>query len=137
MRNLLVALVGFLVGGAAIAAVALALPRTTVASSPTHMGQATGMSSGMMNASATRSAATMMSSTQPVKLTIQHVQRGCHVWSNGKTTAAMMRLHLKPGQKLSILDNDVDPHQMMEFAGPMHLRMGGAMMTGHGITLSF
>jgi len=137
MRNLLVALVGFLVGGAAIAAVALALPRTTVASSPTHMGQATGMSSGMMNASATRSAATMMSSTQPVKLTIQHVQRGCHVWSNGKTTATMMRLHLKQGQRLVVMDMDVDAHQMMQFSGPAKLHMGGPMMMSHSMTMTF
>jgi hypothetical protein len=137
MRNLLVALIGFLVGGAAIATVALALPRTTVASSPTHMGQATGMSSGMMNASATRSAATMMSSTQPVKLTIQHVQRGCHVWSNGKTTATMMRLHLKQGQRLVVMDVDVDAHQMMQFSGPAKLHMGGPMMMSHSMTMTF
>lgn len=49
----------------------------------------------------------------------------------------MMRLHLKPGQKLSILDSDVDPHQMMELGGPMHIRMGGPMMMNHGMTLSF
>src|SRR5262249_51962147 len=71
------------------------------------------------------------------KLTIQHVQRGCHVWSNGRTMGAMMRLHLKPGQKLSILDNDVDAHQMMELGGPMQMRTGGPMMTSHGMTLTF
>ena len=137
MRNLLVALVGFLVGGAAIAAVALALPRTTTTPSPTHMNQAMGsaMSVGM-NVSATRSA-TMMGGSQPVKLMIQHVQRGCHVWSNGKTTGSMMRLHLKTGQKLAILDMDVDAHQMMQFSGPMHMRMGGPMMMNHGLTMTF
>ena len=65
------------------------------------------------------------------------MQKGCHVWSNGKTTAAMMRLHLKVGQKLSILDMDVDAHQMMQFAGPARLRMGGPMMMNGGMTLSF
>jgi hypothetical protein len=100
----------------------------------TPMGQA--MSGGMMNASST-SGSWMMAGTQLAKLTIQHVQKGCHVWSNGQTTATMMRLHLKPGQKLSILDMDVDAHQMMEFAGPMHLRMGGPMMMNHDMTISF
>src|SRR5512133_4021118 len=53
------------------------------------------------------SGSTMMASNPLAtkKLTIQHVQRGCHVWSNGKTTSAMMRLHLRPGQKLSIMDD--------------------------------
>ena len=55
----------------------------------------------------------------------------------GGETGAMMRLHLRPGQKLSIMDNDVDPHQMMELAGPMHVRMGAPMMMNHGMTLSF
>lgn len=138
MRNLLVALTGFLVGGAAIAAIALALPRTTHTPSPTQMNQAMGaaMFGGMMDVSATRPA-TMMGNTQPVKLTIQHVQRGCHVWSNGKSTAAMMRVHLKTGQKLAIIDMDVDAHQMMQFSGPMHMRMGGPMMMNHGLTMSF
>jgi plastocyanin len=71
------------------------------------------------------------------KLTIQHVQKGCHVWSNGKTTAAMMRLHLKVGQKLSILDMDVDAHQMVQFSGPARMGMGGPMMMNRSVTLMF
>ena len=47
------------------------------------------MGSGMMGATAVPATA---------KLSIQHVQKGCHVWSNGKTTAEMMRLHLRVGQ---------------------------------------
>src|SRR6266568_8750091 len=100
MRNLLIALTGFLVGAGLIAALLLALPQTqtvTVAqASPqatTPTGQA--MSGGMMNAGST-SGSSMMAGRQLAKLTIQHVQKGCHVWSNGHTTATMMRLHLKP-----------------------------------------
>ena len=48
-----------------------------------------------------------------------------------------MRLHLKLGQKLSILDQDVDAHQMLQFSGPMRLRMGGPMMMNRGLTLAF
>lgn len=137
MRYLVTATTGFLVGAGLLAAVLVALPETTsgsvtaasarTASMPHMTGGMSGMSSGTM---AAVSLATR-------KLTIQHVQRGCHVWADGKTTAAMMRLHLKPGQKLSILDQDVDAHQMIEFAGPMHLRMGGPMMMNHGSTLAF
>ena len=72
-----------------------------------------------------------------MSLTIQHVQRGCHVWSNGKTTGAMMRLHLRKGQTLSIMDMDVDAHRMMQFAGPMHMRMGGPMMATQQMKMTF
>jgi hypothetical protein len=78
-------------------------------------------------------------STAPAsrKLTIQHVLRGCHVWSNGKTTSPMMRLALKPGGRLSILDQDVDAHQLMQLSGPVRLHLGGPMMTSRGMTIAF
>jgi hypothetical protein len=128
MRNLLFALTGFLAGAALIVAVAIAAPRqTTVTAS--GMPMAPTMGTGMMGTAASPAA---------VKLTIQHVQKGCHVWSNGQTTAAKMRLHLKRGQRLSIIDMDVDAHQMMELAGPVRLRMGGPMtMTNRKMTISF
>jgi len=132
MRNLLFALTGFLVGAGLIVAVALAAPQNaavTATGVPMAGGMGNGgMGSGMMSTDAAPANA---------KLTIQHVQRGCHVWSNGRTTAAMMRLRLKAGQKLSILDMDVDAHQMMQFAGPARLRMGRPMMMNHRLTISF
>ena len=136
MRNLLIMITGFLAGGALVAGLAF-LPQTKAATAePAAPASATipQMSGGM-----SMSGSTMMASNSLAtqKLTIQHVQRGCHVWSNGRTMGAMMRLHLRPGQKLSITDEDVDPHQMLELAGPMHLRMGGPMMMNHKQTLSF
>ena len=137
MRNLLIAITGFLVGGALVVGLLFALPDTTNVTAR----QATPQSAAMpqMSAGMTMAGSRTMASNSLAtrKLTIQHVQKGCHVWSDGETTSAMMRLHLRPGQKLSILDQDVDPHQMMELAGPMHLRMGGPMMTSQGMTLSF
>jgi hypothetical protein len=137
MRLILVTLTGFLVGSAMVAAVAL-IPLSTSAARPAgassnHMSAAA-MSKGMAMNAATRPT---IAGAQTVNLTIQHVQRGCHVWSNGKATAAMMRLHLKQGQTLSIMDMDVDAHQMMQFAGPTHMRMGGPMMTTHGMKMTF
>jgi hypothetical protein len=38
---------------------------------------------------------------------------------------AMMRIHLKPGQKLSITDADVDARQMMELAAQRTCRWTG------------
>lgn len=137
MRMILVALIGFLAGSAAVAAVAL-IPLTTSAAGPTatpsrHMSAAA-MPAGMVMSSAARAT---IASPRTVSLTIQHVQRGCHVWSNGKTTGAMMRLHLRKGQTLSIMDMDVDAHRMMQFAGPMHMRMGGPMMATQQMKMTF
>ncbi len=136
MRNLLIALTGFLVGTSLVVGLVVALDQTTgataaQASAPnTAMSQMRGMSGMSPGMAASASLATQ-------KLTIQHVQKGCHLWSNGHTTGALMRLHLRLGQKLSILDQDVDAHQMMELAGPMHVRMGGPMMMNRGMTFAF
>lgn len=137
MRNLLIALTGFLVGGGLVVGLVLALPRTTgvTARPATTQSVAIQPMSGGMSAMSSGTMASASLATQ--KLTIQHTQKGCHVWSNGQMTAPMMRLHLKLGQKLSILDQDVDAHQLMELAGPMHLRMGGPMMMNQGLTLAF
>jgi len=134
MRNLLIALTGFLVGTGLVVGLVLALPQTSGVTAK----QAGAQRAAMQMSGGTMSSGTMASASLATqKLTIQHVQKGCHVWSDGQTTGAMMRLHLKPGQKLSILDQDVDAHQMMELAGPMHLRMGGPMMTSDGTSLAF
>jgi len=130
MRKFLIVLTGALVGTAVMVTVGLAAPRIASKPSVPSAGSGMAMSGGMGTMMSAASAAT-------VKLTIQHVQRGCHVWSNGKTTAAMMRFHLTKGQHLSIVDMDIDAHQMLQFAGPAHLRMGGPMMMNHSITLSF
>lgn len=136
MRSLLIAITGFVVGGALVVGLLFALPDTTNVSAKQATPQSAAMPqmSGGMNMAGSQMASNSLATR---KLTIQHVQNGCHVWSDGETTSATMRLHLKPGQKLSILDQDVDPHQMMELAGPMHLRMGGPMMTSQGMTLAF
>jgi uncharacterized membrane protein YcaP (DUF421 family) len=41
---------------------------------------------------------------------------------------AVMRLHLKTGQKLSITDADVDAHQMMELGGPIVMIQDGKVI---------
>jgi hypothetical protein len=137
MRNLLIALTGLLAGTGLVVALVFAFPQTNsvTAKQTSAQNQAMPQMSGGMSAMNSGTVTAALLATQ--KLTIQHVQKGCHVWSDGQTTGAMMRLHLKPGQKLSILDQDVDAHQMMQLAGPMHLRMGGPMMTSHGMTLAF
>jgi hypothetical protein len=117
MRNLLIALTGFLVGTGLVAGLVIALPQTTTATAKQASAPKLAMSqmTGGMSAMSSGTLASASLATQ--KLTIQHVQKGCHVWSDGRTTGAMMRLHLRLGQKPSILDQDVDAHQMMELAG--------------------
>lgn len=129
MRTFATALAGALLGTAAIVAVAVAVQHPSphpavVAGMPVDASMGS-MMGGTGSAAVTRS------------LTIRHVQRGCHVWSNGKTTARMMRLHLMRGQHLSVMDLDVDAHQLMQLSGPTHMRMGGPMMMNQGMTLTF
>ena len=72
---------------------------------------------------------TPASMTVTKKLTIQHVQKGCHVWSDGSRRAPTMSLTLKRGTRLTITDMDIDPHQLLQTAGP-RLRLHGHMMMG-------
>lgn len=134
MRNLLIAITGFLAGSGLVIGLLIVLPltKTVTVKQATQQTAAMPRMSGQMGSGMTASA-----SLATRKLTIQHVQKGCHVWSDGKVTSTMMRLHLKPGQKLSITDMDVDAHQMLQFGGPAKLRMGGPMMMNRGLTLSF
>jgi plastocyanin len=134
MRNLFIMITGFVVSGAGVLALALALPQGSNSTTQQAISQQTMPMSGMASMS---SRTTGSASLASVRLTIRHVQRGCHVWAHGNMTGAMMRLHLRVGQRLSILDQDVDAHQMLQFAGPMRLHMGRAMMTNHGMAITF
>lgn len=137
MRVFLTALTSFFIGALLVAGLSVGLyfaVRTPASSAHTNAAAMPHMAGSMSMSGSTMTAS---SSLAAEKLTIVHVQRGCHVWSHGTMTGAMMRLHLKPGQKLSIVDMDVDPHQLTQLGGPMHVRMGGPMMTNKGMTLSF
>jgi plastocyanin len=69
-------------------------------------------------------------------LTIIHVQKGCHVFSNGSTQMPVMRLTLKTGQGLRIMNQDVDMHRLMEVAGAAQMMLGHAMKQGQAQTLT-
>ena len=101
---------------------------TTIKATMSHMAS-TGM--GGMTASATQS--------KPVadQLTIVHMQKGCHDWSNGTAQMATMRLAMKPGQMLRIMNQDVDMHKLMELTGPTMMMMGGPMKEGQARSLTF
>ena len=97
----------------------------TVVAPAMHSNSGTMM--GTTNTAATPAAQT---------LNIVHVQRGCHVWSNGTKSGAMMRMTVAAGGKLRITDEDVDPHRLIQVAGPK-VMLGKAMMTGDVAQISF
>ena len=102
--KILVVLIGFVLGGAALTGTALALNQT-------------------------RSGAT-------TKLTIQHVQKGCHVFAIGSRQSGSMHLSLKRGASLQIVDQDIDPQQLVQLAGP-RLGYAGHVMIGQHQTIMF
>jgi hypothetical protein len=97
----------------------------------TVMAPAAHMTSGTMMGTA-KTAATPSAQA----LNIVHVQRGCHVWSNGTTSGPQMRMMLAAGGTLRITDEDVDPHKLIQVAG-RKVMLGKAMMTGDVAQISF
>jgi hypothetical protein len=52
-------------------------------------------------------------------LVIQHVVKGCHSWSvDGGALAPSQRLSLPRGSALTITNNDVMPHTLVQLSGP-------------------
>jgi hypothetical protein len=115
---------GFIVGGM-IFGDKLAREQTVTVGMPATMN----MTSGTMGTSAQPAA-------NVKALNIVHVQRGCHDWSDGKHMAATMRMMLAAGGTLRITDEDVDPHKLIQVAGPK-VMLGKAMMTGEVAQISF
>lgn len=147
MRNLLIASTGFLAGAGLIAGLVLALPQpqpvtvtaTAAAKAPAAARSAapTPDTQDAMNASLTSGSRMTVARPQTASLTIQHVEHGCHVWSDGRISRSLMRLHLRIGQRLAVLDQDVDAHQLVELAGPAPLRLGRPLIMSHGTTIAF
>ena len=122
MTKILLVISGFIASGAIVTGTALALNGTqSSATASTAM-------SGVMGAASSSPAMT--------KITIQHVQKGCHVWSNGSLRTASMHLNLKRGARLQIVDQDIDPHGLVQVGGPK-LTFTGHMMMGEHRTITF
>jgi hypothetical protein len=57
--------------------------------------------------------------TNNATLTIKHQTRGCHSWSfDGKSWRATQTITLVRGGVLTIIDNDVMPHKLIQVSGP-------------------
>jgi hypothetical protein len=64
-------------------------------------------------------AGSALASTPKSTLTIRHQTRGCHAWSfnNGPYTSSM-KVRLARGTTLTVIDNDMMPHKLIQLAGP-------------------
>lgn len=71
------------------------------------------------------------------RLTIVHVQKGCHVWSAGTAApAAGVKVVLRRGQRLTVLNQDLDTHELVRLAGPK-LALGKALAMNDRLILTF
>lgn len=70
-------------------------------------------------------------------LTIVHVQKGCHSWSVGKgMPAAGVKVLLRRGQRLTVVNRDLDTHKLVRLAGP-RIPLGKPLAMNDRVTLTF
>jgi len=78
------------------------------------------LGSGVAASSASRGNATLV---------IRHQYAHCHTWSlNGGVFKAQQRLTLKRGASLTVIDDDVMPHQLVKLAGASVAMRNGTTM---------
>jgi hypothetical protein len=74
-------------------------------------------------------AGSAVAATNNATLTIKHQTRGCHSWSfDGKSWQATQTIKLVRGGALTVVDNDVMPHKLIQVSGPKASLTGTAMM---------
>jgi len=80
-------------------------------------------------------AMTVQGSAQ-AKLWIRHVERGCHVWTDGRRTNPTAAVTLRRGSRLVVTNQDTDMHQLVQTAGP-RIATGPFLMMNQAATLVF
>jgi hypothetical protein len=78
----------------------------------------------------------MRVSGKRARLDIIHVTKGCHVWAKGKRQAAGTKLVLRRGARLTVVNKDVDAHQLVKLAGPS-VKLGPKMGINDQVTVLF
>ena len=73
---------------------------------------------------------------QTPELTIVHIVQGCHNWTNGSKLAEKAVVTMRRGGKLTILNQDVDAHKVVQLAGPK-IATGARMTMNRSVTLRF
>jgi len=114
---------------AALAAVAAgAFPATTAAHGDEPHDVAAAIAAALKNPLHVKAGA---------RLTIVHVQRGCHLWTVGKSDPkAGVKVVLRPGQRLSIVNQDLDTHKLVRLSGPS-IALGKPLSMNDRFTLRF
>jgi plastocyanin len=73
-------------------------------------------------------AGSALASPRSATLTIRHQTQGCHSWSlDGKSWNPTQKLSLPAGGKITVVDNDVMPHSLIQVSGPKASLTGAAM----------
>lgn len=71
------------------------------------------------------------------RLTIVHLQKGCHSWSTGRgAPAAGVKVVLERGQRLTVVNQDLDTHKLVRLAGP-RIALGKPLAMNDRATLTF
>jgi plastocyanin len=64
-------------------------------------------------------AGSALAAPKTATLTIKHQTHGCHSWSfDGKSWQAKQSIALSRGATLTVVDNDVMPHKLIQVSGP-------------------
>ena len=73
-------------------------------------------------------AGSALAAPRSATLTIRHQTHGCHSWSlDGKSWSPSQKLNLATGGQLTVVDNDVMPHSLVQLSGPKASVTGAAM----------
>ena len=70
------------------------------------------------------------------QVAIVHVTKGCHVWSMGAKKNASLNLTLKHGATLTVVNQDLDMHKLVQVSGPK-IAAGPFMMMNQRVVLRF
>ena len=76
---------------------------------------------------ATSAFAGVQAPRRTIVLTIPHTAHGCHAWSDGHRTTPDMRLRMHPGDRLVLVNMDIDNHRLVQMTGPERMAVGGPM----------
>ncbi|HEX4930939.1 MAG TPA: hypothetical protein VFV62_09530 [Gaiellaceae bacterium] len=73
------------------------------------------------------------SATPTKSLTIIHVQKGCHVFSGPTGKAAKVTLSIARGGSVTIRNQDIDGHKLVQTRGSVKLRLRALKMNDRAV----
>jgi hypothetical protein len=76
------------------------------------------------------------SSHGTVKVSIIHLQKGCHTWSTSKMQPPTLSLTLHRRDRIHVTNADTSGQRLVQVAGP-RLRFAGALKIGQGTNIGF